>query len=63
MKAEEIAAQAHKKRMGMQRILASRMDAQKPVSALAVLRGGVSEFAVKSPEPKTTIDVSEMQYV
>ncbi len=46
-----IAEQAYRLRLGMQRILASRLAAQRPVAATAVLCGGVSEDALAMSLP------------
>lgn len=44
--ASDVAQAAFRKREGLQRILASRLDAQKPMPATALLLGGVSETAI-----------------
>lgn len=44
--ATEAAITAFRKREGLQRILASRLAAQRPVPATAVLKCGISETAI-----------------
>lgn len=42
-----IAEQAMRKRAFMQRLLADRLEQNKPMSAAALLRGGISQIAME----------------